>query len=275
MNDRPEEGGMTARAWWDRQLIVKSWDRRGLSPVNIGIICLIALSAFLFAIETEPMLAADWGDVLFATNVVILGLFAGEFFLRLWSAGASKGITGFGKRMGYAEPVWFVIDFLAFAPELLLLIAFLVIGNPPADWLAGFRLIRLLRFAKLMRYLPGVRMLVETIASVWSELLASVVLAAVLIFLAAVLIHLAEGHADPENFGSVPRALWWSVVTLTTVGYGDVLPHTLPGRIAAGAVAIVGVGIVALPSGIVAGAFIERLRTERMKKRRADEETSE
>ena len=266
---------MTAKAWWDRQLIVKSWDRRGVSPVNIGIICLIGLSAVLFAIETEPALSADWSDVLALTNIVILGLFAGEFALRMWSAGASQSITGLRERIAYAEPVWFVIDFLAFAPELILLIAFAVIGNPPADWVVGFRLIRLLRFAKLMRYLPGVRVLIETIASVWSELLASVVLAVVLIFLAAVLIHLAEGHADPENFGSVPRALWWSVVTLTTVGYGDVLPHTLMGRIAAGAVAILGVGIVALPSGIIAGAFIERLRSERMKKRRADEETSE
>ncbi len=266
---------MKAKVWWDRQLIVKSWDRRGLSPVNAGIICLIALSAVLFAVETEPMLSADWSDVLAVTNIVILGLFAGEFALRLWSAGASHGVTGLRERIDYAEPVWFVIDFLAFAPELLLLLAFAVIGNPPADWVVGFRLIRLLRFAKLMRYLPGVRILVETLASVWSELFASVILAAVLIFLAAILIHFAEGHADPENFGSVPRALWWSVVTLTTVGYGDVLPHTLLGRIAAGAVALLGVGIVALPSGIVAGAFIERLRTERMKTRRADEETSE
>ena len=266
---------MTMRAWWDRQLIVKSWERPGLSPVNIAIIGLIVLSAVLFAIETEPALAVIWGDALFTLNIVILTLFAAEFFLRLWSAGTSRGIAGLRERIDYAEPGWLVIDFLAFAPELVLLVVFAVIGEAAAGWVVSFKLIRLLRVAKLVRYVPGVRILVETIASVWTELVASVTLAAVLIFLAAVLIHFAEGAADPENFGSVPRALWWSVVTLTTVGYGDVLPHTLLGRVSAGAVAILGVGIVALPSGIIAGAFIERLRAERVKKRRADEEMSE
>jgi voltage-gated potassium channel len=266
---------MTTKAWFDCQFNVQSREKPGLSLLSVVIIVLIALSALLFALETEPALVADWGGWLFAVNIGILLVFAVEFFLRIWSAGETRGIAGLGDRLRYAEPGWLAVDFLAFAPELTLLVVLYAIGDYSAEWIISFKLVRLLRLGKLLRYMPGVRILVETIASVGAELVASVSIAAALIFLSAVLIHFAEGAADPENFGSVPRALWWSVVTLTTVGYGDVLPHTILGRVAAGAVAILGVGVVALPSGIVAGAFIERLRAERMKKRKADEETSE
>lgn len=266
---------MTVRAWFDRQLNVHSWQKPGLSPLNIVIIVLIGLSAVLFAIETEPALVVDRSVMLLQLNVGILLIFAGEFFLRIWSSGETRKIAGLANRIRYAEPGWLVIDFLAFAPELLLLLVLFLLGDKAADWVVAFKLVRLLRLVKLAHYLPGSRILLETVVSVWGELLASLGIAAVLIFMAAVVIHFAEGSTDPENFGSVPRSLWWAVVTLTTVGYGDVVPHTVLGRIAAGLVAVTGVSLVALPSGIFAGAFIERLRAERMKKREADEETSE
>jgi voltage-gated potassium channel len=266
---------MTMRAWFDHQLNVQSWQKSGLSPLNMGIIGLIVMSAVLFAIETEQALAAAWGVTLHQLNVGILLIFAGEFFLRLWSSGETKGITGLSNRIRHAEPGWLAIDFIAFAPELILLIALFLLGDEAADWVVTFKLVRLLRLAKLAHYLPGSRILMETVASVWGELLASASMAATLIFVSAVVIHFAEGPTDPENFGSVPRSLWWAVITLTTVGYGDVVPHTVLGRVAAGLVAVTGVGLVALPSGIFAGAFFERLRAERMKKRKADEETSE
>lgn len=266
---------MTIKEWCDRQISVKSWQRPGLSPLNFVIVAAILGSAVLFAIDTEQGLTEAWGAVLPILNLGVLALFAVEFCLRVWSSGEARGISGLANRVRDAGPVWLAVDFLAFAPELALLAVFALTGKPTAEWVVALRLFRLLRVVKLARYVPGARILIETIASVWAELIASVTIAATLIFLSAVLIYFAEGQADPVNFGSVPRALWWSVITLTTVGYGDVLPHTLVGRIAAGAVAILGVGIVALPSGIIAGAFIERLRDARMKKRRADEETVE
>jgi voltage-gated potassium channel len=266
---------VTIRAWFDHQLNVQSWQKPGLSPLNIGIIGLIVLSAALFAVETEQDLAAIWGVMLLQINIGILLIFACEFFLRLWSSGETKGITGLSRRFHHAEPGWLAIDFIAFAPELVLLLVLFLLGDQAADWVVAFKLVRLLRLAKLAHYLPGSRILLETVASVWGELLASVSIAATLIFVSAVLIHFAEAPSDPRNFGSVLRSLWWAIVTLTTVGYGDVVPHTPLGRVIAGLVAVIGVGLVALPSGIIAGAFIERLRAERMKRREADEETSE
>ena len=88
-------------------------------------------------------------------------------------------------------------------------------------------------------------------------------MAGVLLFSAAVLLYVVEADAQPDAFGSVPRALWWAVATLTTVGYGDVYPITPLARIAAGFVAILGVGLVALPAGILASAFAERLGPRR------------
>ena len=266
---------MSVRAFFDRQLTVKSWPRTGLSPLNLVIVALIVASALMFALETEPTVPTNWRPVLFALNLFVLVAFALEFALRIWAAGASAGITGFSARMTYAEPAWLIIDFFAFAPELGILIYVVATGDASVVWVEGFKLVRLLRVAKLVRYVPGMKLLFETIISVRLELLASVTIAATLIFISAVLIYFAEGKADPENFGSVLRSLWWSVVTLTTVGYGDVLPHSVPGRVAAGVIAIVGVGLVALPSGIIAGAFIERLKVAHRRKRAPDDETSE
>ena len=266
---------MGVRAFFDRQLTVRSWLKPGLSPLNLVIVALIIASALMFALETEPSVPADWRPVLFALNLLVLVAFAVEFALRIWAAGASVGITGFAARMAYAEPAWLVIDFFAFAPELCLLLYVVATGDAAVVWVDGFKLVRLLRVAKLVRYVPGMKLLFETIISVRLELIASVTIAATLIFVSAVLIYFAEGKADPENFGSVLRSLWWSVVTLTTVGYGDVLPHSVPGRVAAGVIAMVGVGLVALPSGIIAGAFIERLRVAHKRKRTPDDEGSE
>ena len=266
---------MTLRAWFDRQLGPRSADRTGLSALNICIILLIGLSAVLFALETETSLPDDVQQSLSAINLVILFLFAAEFLVRIWASGAEHGITGFAARLRHAEPVWLTIDFLAFAPELVMLAFIFVTGHESHAELEILRLMRILRVGKLVRYVPGVRILMETIASVKAELIASASLAIALIFLSAVLIYFAEGATDPVHFGSVPRALWWSVITLTTVGYGDVLPHTLLGRIAAGLVSLVGVGIVALPSGIIAGAFIERLQARRVRKHKADDDPTE
>ena len=266
---------MSVRAFFDRQLSVRSWPKTGLSPLNLFVVVLIILSAGLFALETEPTVSGRWRSALFVLNLLVLSAFAIEFALRIWSAGESVGKTRLADRIRYAEPAWLVIDFFAFAPELVLLVYMVVAGDSHMVWVEGLKLVRLLRVAKLVRYVPGMRLLFETIISVRLELIASVTIATSLIFISAVLIYFAEGKADPENFGSVLRSLWWSVVTLTTVGYGDVLPHTLPGRMAAGVIAIVGVGLVALPSGIIAGAFIERLRADHRRRRPSDEETSE
>ena len=81
-----------------------------------------------------------------------------------------------------------------------------------------------------------------------------------LLFLSDILLYLVEGSVQPEAFGSIPRAMWWAIATLTTVGYGDVYPITVMGKICAGIISLISIGIVALPAGIIAANFSEKLK---------------
>lgn len=239
--------------------MVESWTGRGLSPVNKVILALILLSAALFAIETEDSLADHIEFQLRLASLIILAAFALEFCLRIWSAGENRGLRTIGQRVDYAGAFWLTLDFIAFAPELLL---FMLVysGVESTTSIEALKALRLLRLLKLARLLPGGRMVLEVIELVAPQLLVSLMGALGMIYTSAVLIYFFERTSDPVHFGSVLRSLWWSVVTLTTIGYGDVYPTTVGGKIVAGVIAVMGVGVIALPSGILAGAFMEKLR---------------
>ena len=95
------------------------------------------------------------------------------------------------------------------------------------------------------------------------ELFLSVMLATIVLIFSATVMYLREGESSPDAFGSIPRALWWSVCTLTTVGYGDIYPHTVPGKICSGLTAIAGIGLIAMPTGILAAAFSDAFQKAR------------
>ncbi len=266
-----DEGTGSTRAWFDRQLLLDSWDRRGLSPLNWVILVLIIASVVLFTIETMEGLSPGLAQVLELANDGILLVFAIEFCLRLWSAGETRGVSGLTNRAFYAGRFWLFIDFLAFGPELLMLV---VTGFTGADmaWLRAFRLARLFKLAK---YFEPARIVLQVLRSVWRQLLVAGVIASLVIYSAAVIMYLFERDATPEAFGSIPKAMWWSVVTLSTVGYGDVVPATLGGRAAAGLLILGAIGLVSLPSGIIAGAFQDELRQRRERERaQADAEVA-
>jgi voltage-gated potassium channel len=133
----------------------------------------------------------------------------------------------------------------------------LAIGLSPPSLLRALRVARLL---KMTRYFPAFKLVLDALRSCVNELLAALAVAVMLWYFASVLLYLAESEAQPDGFGSITRAMWWSVVTLTTVGYGDVYPVTALGKIFAGFIAVLGIGAVAMPSGILAGTFMEKLR---------------
>ena len=142
------------------------------------------------------------------------------------------------------------------------------------------RVLRLVRLIKIARFVPAFRVLGVALKRAGSQLLTALAVALALVFVSAVLLYFIEGIGQGrEEFASIPRSIWWAVSTLTTVGYGDVYPVTVGGRIAAGIVAIAGIGVVALPAGIFASAFADELRereqARRAKKAAADQPSSD
>jgi voltage-gated potassium channel len=155
-------------------------------------------------------------------------------------------------RLAYITNPWVIVDLLSFVPTLILFIP----TNTVA--LRILRLLKFIRFAKLGRYSKSVRNIYRAISNKRSELIIAFFVSFIFLLFSATLLHLIEGDVQPEQFGSIPRSLWWSVVTLTTVGYGDVYPITLAGRIVAGCIAYIAIGTIALPAGILASGFTEK-----------------
>ncbi len=224
-----------------------------------AVVFLIVLSFVLLAIETEPAARPEVRAVASGVDRLIPWIFAAEFALRVWASGASPLYRGpAGRRRFFRRPlVW--LDFLAFAPELAVQLLLPGVG-PSAGWV---RLLRLFRLLKLFSMFRAFREIVGAVRDAGRQLLATFAAAGMLLFVSATALYAIEGPAQPAAFGSIPRALWWAVATLTTVGYGDVYPTTPLGKAVAGGVAILGVGTVALPAGILANAFAERLRRRR------------
>lgn len=202
---------------------------------------LILLSAIALAIETVPGLAPATQRLLFGFEVFVVAIFATEYALRLFSA---------ENKRAYALSFWGVIDLLAWLPALLMFI-------PALSAVRVLRLIRLLRLIKLFNTAPALRRLTRAFAQVRAELVVWFVITVLLLYISAVGIYLFENPAQPEIFTSIPAALWWSVVSFTTVGYGDMYPITAGGRLFTTFTLFIGLGVFAVPAAIVTTALLE------------------
>ena len=197
---------------------------------------LILLSLAAFAVETLPDLDPATRRVLAAFEIFTIGLFTLEYLARLALA---------RRPLGFAFSFYGLLDLAAILPFYLL---------AGADTLA-FRAFRLLRLLKLLRYRRNMGHFLRAFQLVRGDLVVFGLASGVVLYVAAVGIYLFEHPAQPETFRSVFDSLWWAVATLTTVGYGDIYPVTIGGRIFTMLILIIGLGIVAVPSGIVATAL--------------------
>jgi voltage-gated potassium channel len=125
------------------------------------------------------------------------------------------------------------------------------------------RLFRVLRIARLGRYSEAMRLTGRVVTSKRAELLSSAFIMAILMLFASSLMYFAERDAQPENFSSIPAAMWWAVATLSTVGYGDIYPLTAAGKLLASVIALLGIGMFALPTGILGAGFVEEIQRRR------------
>ena len=232
--------GDRASRWFDRFLI---------SLISINVIALV-LGTMNELFDAAPQ-AFD------LINTVSVAIFTVEYLLRVWSCTADPRYSGSIKgRLRFMLSPLMVIDLLSILPFFVLLVY-----DQQALDLRAFRAVRLVaRAARLTRYSPGFHTLAAVIEARKYELITVVAVLAVMLVLAASLMYFVEKEAQPEKFASIPAAMWWSIVTLTTVGYGDVAPVTVPGRIIAGLIAILGIGFFALPAGILGSSFLEQIQ---------------
>ncbi|MGI0105969.1 ion transporter [Salinimicrobium sp. WS361] len=221
---------------------------------DVFIISLILLNILALVLESLIPIKQQYHEqfVLFETFSVLI--FTLEYVLRVWSANVnpkySRSVIGNFK---YACTPLAVIDLLAILPFYL---PFLGID---LRLLRMFRIFRVFRLFKIARYLTALELMERVLIKKKEELMVSLIFTVFLLLLASTLMYYIENEAQPEHFSSIPETMWWGIATLTTVGYGDMYPVTGLGQFLGGIIAIIGIGLFALPTGILAAGFSEEV----------------
>ncbi|MGF7162716.1 voltage-gated potassium channel [Rhodoligotrophos appendicifer] len=218
--------------------------------LNDFVIVLIIANVGAAIVETVSWIQADYGAIFNAFDTVCVTIFIIEYAARIWTAPENpifRQLNPWKARSRFAAAPLMIIDLVAIIPFFL---EFLL----PADF-AILRVLRFIRFFRLTRYSTAMGTIGRVLAAERRSLFAAAVLMISAMLVSSVAMYLAERFAQPDKFGDVPSAMWWSIVTLATVGYGDVVPITLIGKVIGGVTIIIGLGLFALPVAIVATGF--------------------
>ncbi len=225
---------------------------------DIFIVTLIALNVISIILETVQSIYTKAPRLFQGFEIFSVCVFSIEYVLRLWSCTVNPSYAApVAGRLRFAKKPLIIFDLLAVLPFYL---PFLGLD---LRFIRALRLFRLFRVAKLGRYSQALQTFGRIFATKKEELFMIIFLLLLLIILASSLMYFAEHDAQPDVFSSIPQAMWWSIITLTTVGYGDVYPITAIGKVLAAFIALLGIGMFALPTGILGAAFIEEIQTKK------------
>jgi len=219
--------------------IVEKNDSIGGRVFDLSIMILIVISIISFAIETIPDLSPEIKNILQTLEAVIVIIFTVEYLLRLFFA---------EKKLKYIFSFYGMIDIFAIIP-------FYLSTGLDLRTLRIFRMLRLFRLLKIVRYSRAISRFSRAFSIAKEEIVLFLIATIMMLFLAAVGIYYFENNAQPEVFKSIFHSLWWAVTTLTTVGYGDMYPITVGGKIFSFLILMIGLGIVAVPAGLMASAL--------------------
>ncbi len=200
---------------------------------------LIVISLVTFSIETLPNHSPTTERWLYAIEVVIVSIFTAEYLLRLFLA---------KRKLAFVFSFFGIVDLLAIVP-------FYLASGVDLRTIRAFRFLRLFRALKMVRYSKAIRRFHRAFVIAKEEIILFLAVTLLLLYFSAVGIYYFENEAQPDLFASVFHSLWWSVATLTTVGYGDIYPVTVGGKIFTFLVLLIGLGIVSVPAGLVASGL--------------------
>lgn len=225
---------------------------------DVFIITLIILNAAAVIIETIPGVVDGYAAWFRAFEWISVAVFGAEYLLRVWSITAEAQFADPVRgRLRWMATPFAIIDLLSILPALLFAVD-----------LRFLRVLRVLRVLKIGRYSESLKILSDVMKRSYRELMTSLFLVALALLLTSSFMYYAERDAQPEEFSSIPDAMWWSIVALTTTGYGDIVPVTTFGRMLGGITAILGVATIALPVGILSSSFVSEVEARRQAKKK-------
>lgn len=246
--------------------LVETYSTESLKPLRLSlfdifILTLICLNMIAAILETEKRIYIFLGSPFRIFEVFSIIVFTIEYALRLWTCTLNEN---------FKDPIKGRIKFIFSPLALVDLFAFLPFYIPmliPFDlrFLRGFRLLRLIRMFKLGRYSEALRLFIRVIRAKKEELITSISVIFILLIISSSVLYYTENSVQPDKFSSIPQSMWWGVVTLTTVGYGDIYPITSLGKFFSSIISLLGIGLFALPTGILSAGFIEEIHLRKEK----------
>ena len=243
------------RASVHRMFEVGAGGRFGYS-IDLFVVILIVLNVLAVMLETVDPLYEAYGREFYGFEAISVAIFSAEYLGRVWAA---------TEHPEYDHPLWGRLRFAAtpyMLIDLLAIVPFFLVAIVDLRFLRIVRLFRFLRLFKLARYDDSMVLFAEVLRRKRSDLIVTFSATGLLLLLASSLMYFIETTAQPDAFSSIPHTLWWGVITLTTVGYGDVHPVTPLGQFFGAIVAVLGIGLFALPASILASGFIEAAGVE-------------
>ena len=247
MSDSGRPETLRAKA---HHLLTREEGGAGAHAFRFGLVLLIVASVATAVLKSVPQIGRENGDLLDLILILTTIGFAVEYAMRIWVAADNPGAAGAAhERLRYVFSLPGLVDLVAAIPFALTPHVGLNL-----DWLD------IVPIFKLLRHTAAFQFMVEAVYSERRVLWSAAVLMLVLLVFQSSLVYYFEREAQPDKYGSIPASMWWGIVTLTTVGYGDVTPITFWGRMAGGLTAVMGLCMFAIPVGIIASAFIEAVR---------------
>jgi len=230
---------------------------------DVGLLAVILLSVTAVILETVDGMPRRFGHAFAVIEAVAVVVFTLEYATRTWACTADRRYRGMVRgRLRFLATPLMVIDLLAILPF------YVSLGGDSLLTLRTLRILRIFRMAKIARYYSGFQVMRRVVANKRAELMITGGLMAILTVIAASLMYYCEHEAQPEEFPDIPSAFWWAIVTLTTVGYGDVAPVTALGKAVGGVIAVLGIGMFALPAGVLGAGFVEEIAHRRHPRQR-------